>query len=651
MQFKHPEILYALFLLLIPIIIHLFQLRRFEKVPFTNVQFLKKIELQTRKSSKLKKFLILCSRLLLFTALIIAFAQPYISKITNTNRQHTLVYLDNSFSMQMKGESGELLKKAIQDIIEAADASSVVDLYTNNNTWTDLTSQELKSTLLSLEYHPREKELQSVLLTVNTDLKKRQNTTNTVFLISDFQNRQFDQNNIQLDSTAVYNFVQLRPAKNTNISLDSVYIATKTNETISLKVRIKSFNQTATKIPVSLYDEDVLLGKSTVDVEENSSAEIAFEIPFNKTINGRVSTTDDNLNFDNDLYFSINQADKVDVLAIGDATDYLEKIYTAEEYAFKRVALNNLDYNSLMDQHLIILNEIENIPESLVNSISDAVNNGIHVVIIPNKNSDINSYKRLFKTLNMGSLSSKIENELRITDIQFEHPFFASVFEKSIKNFQYPKVNTSFSTTLRNSTAIVNFENESAFISQIKNNNSTIYWLASAISDANSNFKNSPLIVPVFYNFGKYSYEYSQLNYTIGITNEMEIKQRLPKDAILTIANDERSFIPKQQVGNTSVKITTDELPLTSGIYAVKSKENTVRNIAFNYDRKESTPVYADINDAIKTISNTNYYNAASEAFAVTNAEYRTTNLWKFFLIGGLLFLVVELLLLKFFKS
>ena len=76
MQFKHPEILYALFLLLIPIIVHLFQLRRFEKVPFTNVKFLKQVELQTRKSSKLKKFLILCSRLLALTGLVFAFAQP-----------------------------------------------------------------------------------------------------------------------------------------------------------------------------------------------------------------------------------------------------------------------------------------------------------------------------------------------------------------------------------------------------------------------------------------------------------------------------------------------------------------------------------------------------------------------------------------------
>ncbi|MCH7524070.1 MAG: BatA domain-containing protein, partial [Bacteroidetes bacterium] len=43
MQFKYPELLYALLLLLIPIIVHLFQLRKFQKVAFTNVQFLKQV--------------------------------------------------------------------------------------------------------------------------------------------------------------------------------------------------------------------------------------------------------------------------------------------------------------------------------------------------------------------------------------------------------------------------------------------------------------------------------------------------------------------------------------------------------------------------------------------------------------------------------
>ena len=143
MQFKHPEILYALFLLLIPILVHLFQLRKFEKVPFTNVQFLKKIVLQTRKSSKLKKFLVLLTRLLLFATIILAFAQPYLSKVSNNNQLNTYIYLDNSLSMQVKGKNGELLKRAIQDIIEVTKNSTNISLYTNGNKWTNLTSQEL----------------------------------------------------------------------------------------------------------------------------------------------------------------------------------------------------------------------------------------------------------------------------------------------------------------------------------------------------------------------------------------------------------------------------------------------------------------------------------------------------------------------------
>ena len=52
-QFNNPKILYVLFALLIPILVHLFQLRKFQKTEFTNVKFLKEISLQTRKSSQI----------------------------------------------------------------------------------------------------------------------------------------------------------------------------------------------------------------------------------------------------------------------------------------------------------------------------------------------------------------------------------------------------------------------------------------------------------------------------------------------------------------------------------------------------------------------------------------------------------------------
>jgi len=99
MQFKNPELLYALLLLLIPIIVHLFQLRKFKKEAFTNVAFLKKVQLQTRKSSQIKKWLILLTRMGILAAVILAFAQPYTSKTNTINvERETVIFLDNSFT-------------------------------------------------------------------------------------------------------------------------------------------------------------------------------------------------------------------------------------------------------------------------------------------------------------------------------------------------------------------------------------------------------------------------------------------------------------------------------------------------------------------------------------------------------------------------
>ncbi|VAV85415.1 FIG00651956: hypothetical protein, partial [hydrothermal vent metagenome] len=152
MQFKYPELLYALLLLLIPIIIHLFQLRRFEKVPFTNVQFLKSITIQTRKSSQLKKWLTLLTRLLLIAAVVLAFAQPYFSKSNSINlKSETVIYLDNSFSMQAQGDKGELLKRSIQDIISAIDDTNKITIFTNDDIFKDITRKTINNELLDLD--------------------------------------------------------------------------------------------------------------------------------------------------------------------------------------------------------------------------------------------------------------------------------------------------------------------------------------------------------------------------------------------------------------------------------------------------------------------------------------------------------------------
>ena len=94
MKFLYPQFLYALALIAIPIIIHLFNFRKFKTIYFSNVQFLKSVNEKTKSKSQLKHILILSSRVLTIAALVMAFSQPYLLliKILNILKNMLLAY-------------------------------------------------------------------------------------------------------------------------------------------------------------------------------------------------------------------------------------------------------------------------------------------------------------------------------------------------------------------------------------------------------------------------------------------------------------------------------------------------------------------------------------------------------------------------------
>jgi len=649
MQFKHPEILYALFLLIIPILIHLFQLRRFQKVAFTNVKFLKELELQTRKSSKLKKLLILCSRLLLFTSLIIAFAQPYFGNTKEKKSRSTIIYLDNSYSMQAKGKDGELFKRAIQDIIERTSTLENISLYTNDNVYKNLSVKDLKNTLLSLEYHPVKTDLKSILFKIKNNITKEK-TLSDVFLISDFQHINI-KNKIILDSLTNYYITQLFPLQVSNSSIDSVYISEQNNESIQLTAIIKNTKKPKENIAIRLFNDNLLAGKSSVNLQSNTTEKVIFSISTTPTFKGKLQLEDNALNFDNDLYFTIDKPKKTYVTAIGISNHFLSKIYTKDEFQFTSTTLNNLDYNTLNTQHLLILNELESITPSLSSAVKDFIKKGGSLVVIPPTNVNLNTYNSLFANLRIGNFTKKLATELSVTSINFSHPLLKGVFEKQIKNFQYPTVKSYYLTNHNRSSSILNFENGKDFISQISTKTGKIYWISASLATENSNFKNSPLIVPIFYNFGLYSTHPPQLYYTIGTTNSIEVNEQLKKDEVIHLTNKDSDYIPLQQITTNKVILTTKEKPSKSGFIQAMNKGKSLKNLAYNYHREESDLSYIDVKTFFGNTPKITYNNNVNKAFISSSNTHKINSLWQWFLSLTLLFLVLEILLLKFFKS
>ena len=240
MQFKNPEILYFLFLLIIPILVHLFQLKKFKKVAFTNVAFLQKIVLQTRKSSQLKKWLILTTRMLLFSAIIIAFSQPYFSNKKEQEKQQNFIYLDNSLSTNSKGEKGDLLQIALQEIIENSSEKENYSLLTNDEFYKDISTLELKKVLLNIKNSGKSSNFDDVLLKFKNEIHTKTKTLNNVFLISDFQINNKNNLNKFTNVTQQYSLIKLEPKVKNNLSIDSVLVVDQSITDFTIKVVVNN---------------------------------------------------------------------------------------------------------------------------------------------------------------------------------------------------------------------------------------------------------------------------------------------------------------------------------------------------------------------------------------------------------------------------
>jgi hypothetical protein len=641
MQFKHPELLYALLLLVIPIIIHLFQLRRFQKVEFTNVEFLKNITLETRKSSRLKKWLTLLTRLLLLACVIIAFAQPYIADSNSFNtKSETVIYLDNSFSMQAKSSNGTLLNKAVQDIIENMNENDPITLFTNDNTFINTTTKAIKNDLIQLKHSPNQLSYKATILKGKKAFSKDKNSVKNLILISDFQQKK-ESFTTEKDSSVNLKLVQLKPENLNNVAIDTVYVSNLNANTLELSVGLKNQGNAIETLPVSLYNNDNLIAKSSVSIKDK--AETMFTIPLNVAFNGKIVIEDANLQYDNTMYFNINDREKIKVLSINQADDsFLNKIYSDDEFEYTSVKFNQLNYNNLEAQNLIIINELREIPNSLTTALKSFTNNGGNILIIPSNESSLNSYNELFTNYLLSRFNSSNPSEKKITSINFSHPLLANVFDKKVTNFQYPKVNSYFPFIGSGGSSILKYEDGSSFLSESNH----AFAFSAALNESNSNFKNSPLIVPVLYNIGKQSLKVPQLYYTIGQENTIDISTQLQQDNILTLVIDENSVVPLQQTYSNKVELKTNEYPDMAGILSVNNKETTLQNLSYNFSRNESDLNYINLASMDVVDSNSSIATAFDEIKSATDVN----ELWKWFVIFALAFLIIEMLILKFFK-
>ncbi|MFW5725290.1 MAG: vWA domain-containing protein, partial [Bacteroidota bacterium] len=217
MTFLYPWFLLALAAISIPIIIHLFHFRRFKKVYFSNISFLQRLSDETQKQAKLRHLLVLFSRILAISFLVMAFARPYIplrDADEGTSEQLISVYIDNSFSMEAGPGIGNLLEQARQtgeDIVGLFQPTDQFQLLTN-----DLEARHQRFTsrdeflrmLNEVTFSPAVRTIPEVVQR-QTDLFREEpgNNNRISFILSDFQKITAHRDELQPDSITDYFFI------------------------------------------------------------------------------------------------------------------------------------------------------------------------------------------------------------------------------------------------------------------------------------------------------------------------------------------------------------------------------------------------------------------------------------------------------------
>lgn len=639
MQFHHPELLYALFLLIIPLIVHLFRLRKFQKEDFTNVKFLKKVIKETRKSSRLKKFLILFTRLLLIASLVLAFAQPYFPAINNNlTESKTLIYLDNSLSMQALREQSTLLQKSINGILKSMPDESNYGLITNNQDYYNRSSSELKKELQELQFTNEQLNLREIQLKAANYFKDSKEVEKELVIISDFQ-ESLDFSSVEKLEDVQYHLIKILPEKISNVKIDSAYIEDLNPEYFSLVITVNSNFKIEQPLSISVFDGDKLLGRNTVQNLDDENTLISFKIQNKEISNGRIEIEDSGLPYDNTLFFSISANQPVETVIISDSeANFLKKIYSSPEFETSHFHSDQIDYNLLNSANLIILNEIENVSSNLSNNLNSFQNTGATIIIIPPLHA--NSYNEVLNNLGLPSLGEEYKTERLITEIVYDHPLFQGVFEDRTDNFEFPKVISSYN--IPSSNAIIKYQDSRAFL--IGSN--SVYLFTAALNTTNSNFRNSPLIVPVFYQIGLNALKKKQLYYETGKKNSMDIPVKISNEEVLHLTKPGFDVIPQQQNFSKRVEISTQNISLEAGNYEITNATEVIGNLSFNHDRSESNLEYTGISES----SNIKTYDSAEQYFSESNAALQITTLWKWFVIFALIFLTIEMLLIKFFK-
>jgi len=677
MSLLYPDFLWALLLNIIPIFIHLFNLQKHETIYFSDVSLLKSIEEKTKRKSQLKNILLLISRILFVSSVVIAFCFPYkkdqkIDLLKDLNKVG--IYIDNSFSMSRSYQNQTLLESAKDDAIKLIDNlpdETKYVLTTNikkNNKQYFIDNNEIKKEIINLKTTAQ-------TLTISEALEIQHEQLNleklNSFWFTDLQENTLDLDKIK-DKSIIknINILQYGSSSNENISIDSVWFnknnrTINNNENLNVKITNHSVEEVEFQTKLNINNGEVL-NQSFNKINPKESKEIKFDYSVSEKgiksgLISLINPPNNELLFDDKYFFSYMLEEKFTIVNIhqgeNKSNKSIESLFkSVEKTNYKNIDINNGITIQDLNAELIILNKLSNIDKKTLQLLSSSSKRK-SILIFPSLSVDVD-YKDLYKIL--GIKSSEIINlklELDIGSIDLS--FFKNIFSNYNQNLDLPYFNKYLKIqNLYNPINYINLSNAEPLLSKYSFKNNDFYFFTSNLSREYSNFSQHALFVPILLRIKEKSANDITSQVSINDLENFKINQAIQQNGNIKITNDlsesTYSFFPLISSSSGSSSLYIKDMIESTGHYFIYNNDSLVNGFSVNNSKSESKMAFSsskelntelenlDLNDKI------HYWDIKQNKYPeLIKNNNKNLEYWIYFIFISLICLILEIIIIK----
>lgn len=675
MQFLFPSVLWGLALLSIPVIIHLFYFRRFKKVYFTNVRFLREIKDESSTRNQIKNWLILLMRLLTALFLILAFAQPFIPVGDQSQQgpKHISIYVDNSFSMNAQSEDVSLLDRAKQrarEIANAYDVSDKIQILTNDFEGKHrrfYNREDVLPLIDEIKLSPDYKTLEQVLSRQELLFDDQKADHRIVFIISDFQSNLLADHYYSLGMEI--NLVPMASVQNNNIGIDSCWFGAPVNlvqQSNALHIRVRNYaDQDVENVRLSVIRQGQEQPVGTLNIAAKSAVVDTF--PLVPTSGGwqnlEVKVSDYPVTFDDSYYLSYEVVEQIEVLLLGNnrVNSYLQAAMQGiPQFRLTTQFLQNLQYNQFGNYQLIVLDDLPTLTSGLSSELFTYVENGGNLLMFPGREAELGPYNQFLNRFG-ANISNKVTQDMQVGTINTDEFIFNDVYTRLRPNLRLPTTKLNYTLSASSSSreeVLLRYRSGQPMLNKYAQGSGYLYFsLAPLDVEVNDMARQPEVFIPLLFKSALANNQSRQLAYFIGEGQQVNADHKPnSNESNYLLRGADQEWIPRQQRSGAFISISLDDQIPQAGFYDLVWGNTVEQTVAMNYNRLESDiqTTSRDQLSALFTPPATVISDASLAEFTqVIKDKGAGISLWKYCLFLSLLFIALEALIIRFwnFKS